>query len=63
MIHQGHANHDLLMAAAWSWHWQERLAVARSPHAPDPALEKLRSDGLPFIRHAASQPRRPLISQ
>ncbi len=63
MIQQGHANHDLLMAAAWSWHWQERLAVARSPHAPELALQKLRHDGLPFIRHAASQPRCSTMSQ
>jgi hypothetical protein len=55
MIQKCYANYDLLMAAAWSWHWQERLAVARSPHAPELALQKLRHDGLPFIRHAASQ--------
>lgn len=61
MIQQGLANHDLLMAAAWSWHWQDRLAVARSPHAPKPALQKLRNDGLPFIRHAASQQRSSAI--
>jgi len=57
LIEKGHANHDLLMSAAWSWHWRERLAVANSPHAPEPALVKLRLDGLPFIRHAASKPR------
>ena len=57
MIKEGSANHDLLMAAAWSWHWQERLAVARSPFAPQQALEKLCRDGLPFIRHEASQKR------
>ena len=57
MIKEGSANHDLLMAAAWSWHWQERLAVARSPFAPQQALEKLCRDGLPFVRHAASQTR------
>lgn len=63
MIQQGYANSDLLMAAAWSWHWKDRLAVARSPHIPKPALHKLRNDGLPFVRHAASQPRSPLISR
>ena len=57
MIKEGSANHDLLMAASWSWHWQERLAVARSPFAPQQALEKLCRDGLPFVRHAASQTR------
>ena len=57
LIQQGLANHDILMATAWSWHWQDRLAVARSPHAPEAALQKLRSDGLPFIRYAASQQR------
>ena len=57
MIKEGSANHDLLMAAAWSWHWQERLAVARSPFAPQQAVEKLCRDGLPFIRHVASQKR------
>ena len=57
MINEGSANHDLLMAAAWSWHWQERLAVARSPFAPQQALEKLCRDGLPFVRHEASQKR------
>jgi hypothetical protein len=63
MIKEGSANHDLLMAAAWSWHWQERLAVARSPFAPQQALEKLCSDGLPFIQHAASQTRSHMITQ
>ena len=57
MIKEGSANHDLLMAAAWSWHWQERLAVARSPFAPQQALEKLCRDGLSFIQHVASQTR------
>jgi hypothetical protein len=57
MIKERSANHDLLMAASWSWHWQERLAVARSPFAPQQALEKLCRDGLPFIRHVASQTR------
>ena len=57
MIKEGSANHDLLMAASWSWHWQERLAVARSPFAPQQALEKLCRDGLPFIRQVASQTR------
>ena len=55
LIEKGHANHDLLITAAWSWHWRERLAVANSPHAPEAALEKLRNDGLAFIRHAASK--------
>ncbi len=63
MIKEGSANHDLLMAAAWSWHWQERLAVARSPFAPQQALEKLCRDGLPFIRYAASQTRSHKITQ
>ncbi len=63
MIKEGSANHDLLMAAAWSWHWQERLAVARSPFAPKQALEKLCRDGLPFIRYAASQTRSHKITQ
>ena len=62
MIKEGSANHDLLMAAAWSWHWQERLAVARSPFAPQQALEKLCRDGLPFIRYVASQTRSHKIS-
>jgi hypothetical protein len=58
MIQKGWASEELLQAAAWSWHWLERLAVARSPHAPATALTKLQGDGLPFIRHAALQPRR-----
>ena len=55
MVKRGLANHDLMMATAWSWHWQDRLAVARSRLAPVQALEKLRNDGLPFIRRAAIQ--------
>lgn len=58
MIQKGWASEELILAAAWSWHWLERLAVANSPHAPAIALTKLQSDGLAFIRHAASQPRR-----
>jgi hypothetical protein len=58
MIQKGWASDELMQAAAWSWHWQERLAVASSPLAPAAALAKLQGDGLPFIRHAALQPRR-----
>jgi len=57
MIQKGWASEELMLAAAWSWHWLERLAVARSPLAPATALAKLQGDGLPFIRHAALQPR------
>ena len=57
MIRYGWANEELFMSAAWSWHWIERLEVAKSPLAPEKSLEKLRNDGLPFIRHAAAQPR------
>jgi len=60
MIQKGWASEELILAAAWSWHWLERLAVANSPHAPDVALTKLQGDGLAFIRHAASQPRRSM---
>ncbi len=59
MIQKGWASDELMEAAAWSWHWLERLAVARSPLAPANALEKLAADGLAFIRHAAQQPRCP----
>ncbi|QPN59714.1 hypothetical protein H8F24_17450 [Synechococcus sp. CBW1002] len=58
MIQKGWASDELMQAAAWSWHWMERLAVASSPLAPATALAKLQGDGLPFIRHAALQPRR-----
>ena len=58
MIQKGWASEELMLAAAWSWHWIERLAVASSPLAPATALAKLQGDGLPFIRHAALQPRR-----
>lgn len=58
MIQKGWASEELMLAAAWSWHWLERLAVANSPLAPAKALAKLQGDGLPFIRHAALQPRR-----
>jgi len=58
MIQKGWASEELMRAAAWSWHWLERLAVANSPLAPAKALTKLQDDGIPFIRHAALQPRR-----
>ena len=57
MIQMGWASEELMLAASWSWHWLERLAVAMSPLAPATALTKMQSDGLAFIRHAASQPR------
>lgn len=60
MIQKGWASEELMLAAAWSWHWLERLAVANSPLAPAMALTKLQVDGLAFIRHAASQPRRSM---
>jgi hypothetical protein len=60
MIQKGWASEELMLAAAWSWHWLERLAVAKSPLAPAMALTKLQSDGLGFIRYAASQPRRSM---
>ena len=60
MIQKGWASEELMLAAAWSWHWLERLAVANSPLAPAIALTKLQRDGLAFIRHAASQPRRSM---
>lgn len=60
MIKKGWASDELMLAAAWSWHWLERLAVANSPLAPAMALTKLQSDGLAFIRHAALQPRRSM---
>ena len=50
MIQKGWASEELMLAAAWSWHWLERLAVAKSPLAPAMALTKLQSDGLAFIR-------------
>jgi hypothetical protein len=58
MIQKGWASEELMLAASWSWHWLERLAVASSPLAPAKALAKLQGDGLRFIRHAALQPRR-----
>lgn len=57
MIHEDSANHDLLLAAAWSWSREERLAVSRSPLAPQQALDKLCRDGLATIRRTASQAR------
>lgn len=57
MIQGASANHDVLMAAAWSWSREERLAVARSPFAPQQALDKLCRDGLASIQNAACKAR------